>query len=176
MTHSAEPEEAVSASFAARWLARPVVWLGGAVSAVLILAVLGVTIYSIFMRYVMNRPLLWADEVTGWALVAMVMLGAAEAYRRGDHIAIDLVSARLTGRARQAAAVIADAAVLAFAVVVAISTWDAISFARMFGSYTTGEIVLETWILQAPILVGSLLLALMAVIRLIERATGYRRV
>ena len=175
MSRSQTQEEAASASFASRWLARPVVWLGGAVSAVLIVATFVVTIYAIFMRYVMNKPLLWADEITGWALVAIVMLGAAEAYRRGDHIAIDLLSARATGLRKRIIDFVADVAVLAFAVIVAISTWEAISFARMFGSYTSGHIVIETWILQTPILIGSVLQILMAVNRLGERLTGWRK-
>ena len=175
MSRSQTQEEAASASFASRWLARPVVWLGGAVSAVLIVATFVVTIYAIFMRYVMNKPLLWADEITGWALVAIVMLGAAEAYRRGDHIAIDLLSARATGLRKRIIDFVADVAVLAFAVIVAISTWEAISFARMFGSYTSGHIVIETWILQTPILIGCVLLSLMAVIRLVERLGGWRQ-
>lgn len=175
MSQPGTGKEAASASFGSRWLARPVVWLGGAVSAVLIVAMFGVTIYAIFMRYVMNKPLLWADEVTGWALVAIVMLGAAEAYRCGDHISIDLLSAKATGARKRAVEMVADLAVLAFALIVALSTWDAISFARMFGSYTSGHIVIETWILQTPILIGCILLGLMAVIRLIERLTGLRR-
>ena len=50
-----------------------------------------------------NWPLTWGDEMLGYLLVATVMAGAAEALRRGDHIAIDLVTSRLTGRARRAA-------------------------------------------------------------------------
>ena len=103
------------------------------------------------------------------------MLGAAEAYRRGDHIAIDLISARATGLRRRIIDFVADLAVLAFAVIVAISTWEAISFARMFGSFTSGHIVIETWILQTPILIGCVLLSLMAVIRLVERLAGWRK-
>lgn len=175
MARPAKDEEAASVSYFSRWLARPVIWLGGAVSALLILAAFGVTIYSIFMRYVMNRPLLWADEVTGWSLVAIVTLGMAEAYRRGDHISIDLLSSRATGVWRSLVAYVSDLAVLGFAIIVGISTWDAISFARSFGSYTSGHIILETWILQTPILIGVCLLGFMAVVRLGERLAGYHR-
>lgn len=174
MANPQTKEEAASASFASHWLARPVVWLGGAISAVLIVTMFAVTIYAIFMRYVMNKPLLWADEVTGWSLVAIVMLGAAEAYRRDDHIAIDLLSARASGMRKRIINFVADLAVLAFSIIVAVSTWEAISFARMFGSYTSGNIVIETWILQTPILIGTVLLGLMAVIRLGERLAGQR--
>lgn len=174
MAHSEQPKEAPGASFFARKIASPLVWLGGAISVVLILAMFAVTIYAIFMRYVINEPLLWADEVTGWALVAIVMLGAAEAYRQGDHIAIDLISSHATGAWRWLAGFVSDLAVLGFAVIVGISTWEAISFARMFGSYTSGNVVIETWIPQIPLLIGAILLALMAIVRLTERVLRLR--
>lgn len=176
MSHPANTKEAASAaSFFERWIAGPVVWLGGAVSAVLIVSMFAVTIYAIFMRYVVNKPLLWADEVTGWALVAIVMLGAAEAYRKGDHIAIDLLSSKATGVWQRAVGVISDLGVLGFALIVGISTWEAISFARMFGSYTSGSVVIETWIPQTPLLIGAVLLGLMAIVRLGERVLGLRK-
>ena len=175
MAHPETPEEAASTSFASRWIARPVVWAGGAISALLIVAMFAVTIYAIIMRYLANTPLLWADEVTGWSLVAIVMLGAAEAYRRGDHIAVDLLSSRARGQMKTVIAFASDLSVIGFAVVVGYSTWESISFARTFGSYTSGHIVIETWILQLPILIGCALLALMASVRLAERAVGYRR-
>lgn len=175
MAHPASTGEADPASFASRWLARPLIWSGGAASALMILAVFAITIYSIVMRYVLNDPLLWADEVTGWALVAIVMFGAAEAYRRGDHIAIDLLTSRATGFWRHAAAYVSDLGVLGFSIVVGVSAWDAISFARAFGSYTSGHVVLETWILKTPILIGVGLLGMLALIRLGERLAGRRK-
>ncbi len=174
MVHPASDGDADTGSFASRWLARPVIWLGGAASALMILAVFAITIYAIVMRYLLNDPLLWADEVTGWALVAIVMFGAAEAYRRGDHIAIDLLTTRATGIWRHIIAYVSDLGVLGFSVVVGISAWDAISFARVFGSYTSGHVVLETWILKTPILIGVGLLGMLAVIRLGERLAGRR--
>lgn len=175
MAHSETQKEAVAASFFARWIAGPVVWLGGAISASLILATFVVTIYAIWMRYLMNMPLLWADEVTGWALVAIVMLGAAEAYRQGDHIAIDLISSRAKGAWAQVAGYVSDLSVLGFAGVVCVSTWEAISFARMFGSFTSGNVVIETWIPQSPLLIGAVLLGMLALVRLGERILGLRR-
>lgn len=168
-------EAAVAASLLSRLVSGPVVWVGGALSSVLILAVFVITIYAIVMRYFVNKPLLWADEVTGWLLVGIVMFGVAEAYRRGDHIAIDVLSSHARGAAKGAIAIVADIAVLGFSLVVGLSTWDAIIFARMFGSYTVGNIVLPTWILQTPILIGAVLLGLVAIVHLGERLLGYRR-
>jgi len=160
-------EASASPSLAGR-IAAPVVWLGGAISAVLILAALVVTVYAVVMRYVLNKPLLWTDEVTGWALVAIVMLGSAEAYRRNDHIAIDILFERTKGGNRWALECLGHAAAVGFAVIVGLSTWEAVSFARSFGVYTSGHIEIETWYLQVPILIGAVLLAVMGLIRFVE--------
>lgn len=153
-------------------LVEAIVRIGGVISAVLILAALAVTLYSIFQRYIMAQPLLWADEVTGWILVATVMFGACEALRQRDHIAIDLLATRVSGVGKTLVAAWSDLAVLAFALVLGSSTWEAISFARSFGSFTSGHIEIETWIPQVPLLIGAGLLGLLSFARIVTRVTG----
>lgn len=168
----ARDETAVGAAKAAplpERAATPFVWLGGILSTILILAAFALTIYSIFLRYVIGRPLVWIDELTGYLLVALVMLGVAEAYRRGNHIAIDLVVGNAKGSANMIRWIWSDLCVLAFSIVLGVSTWEAIAFARSFGSYSSGAIEIQTWIPQIPILVGAVLLGLFAVARLIGR-------
>ncbi|SPF81739.1 TRAP transporter small permease [Pseudoprimorskyibacter insulae] len=145
----------------------PIVWLGGALSAVLILGALALTGYSVFMRYILARPPVWVDDATGFLLVGLVMLGVAEAYRRGNHIAIDLLTDRLPPRAQPWRWVWSDLCVLAFSVVLTLSTWEAIHFSRSFGAYTSGSIEIEAWIPQLPMLAGAALLGLFATARLI---------
>lgn len=150
-------------------LVTPIVWLGGAISATLILAALGLTSYSVFMRYVLNAPPTWVDELTGFGLVGLVMFGVAEGYRRGNHITIDLLTSNLSPRMRKLQGVWSDLAVLAIACVLVISTLEAIHFSRDFGAYTSGAIEIGTWIVQLPILIGGALLGLFAVAKLIGR-------
>ncbi len=166
---AAEPRGGPPPWFVLHWLARPAVWLGGAVSAMMIVTTFAITIYAIVMRYFLNAPLLWADEVTGWMLVALVWFGAAEAYRHGDHIAIDVLSSRARGPVKELIEIVSDLAVFGFAVVLGVSTWDAIVFAKDFGSYTDGNIEIETWILQVPILVGAVLMGVLGLLRLVDR-------
>jgi len=144
----------------------------GALSTLTILAAFALTIYAVVMRYLVNRPLLWSEDVTGWMLVALVMLGAAEAYRRGDHIAIDLATGGFTGRAARWAATWADLAVLTLAAVLFLSTWEAVTFARDFGAYTSGSVEIPAWIPQAPMLLGAATLGLVAVSRIAARTLG----
>ncbi len=147
----------------------------GVISGLLILTILILVIYSIVQRYVLNTPLKWGDEMLGYLLVASIMLGAAEALRRGDHIAIDLASARAGPRARKYLNVFSNLAVIAFAIVLGVSTWESVTFAYAFGSYSPGYLEVATWIPQIPMFVGALLLGLVSFARLLAAAIRYGR-
>ena len=175
MNTGSNGEGATTASSPIAKITTPIVWLGGAISTVLILVAFAVTVYAVINRYVLNSPLLWADELIGYFLVALVMFGAAEAYRRNDHIAIDLLSSKTSGTAALILAVISDLSVLAFAAVLGISTWEAVTFAYSFGSYSSGYIEIETWIPQSPLLAGAALFALAALEKLIGRFAGHNQ-
>ena len=172
MSHGPAPEAAPAASFLSRRIVAPLAWIGGALSTLLILFTLVLIVVAVVRRYVLADPLRFTDEVTGWALVAIVMFGAAEAYRRGDHIAIDLLTSRASPRAQRVLGAVSDLAVLAFAGVLGWSAWHAIAFARGFGMYTIGHIEVETWILQTPLVAGAVLLGLSAVAKLVDRIVG----
>lgn len=145
--------------------------LAGALSTALILAAFAVTIYAVFQRYVMNVPLRWSDDVTGWMLVTLIMLGAAEAYRRNEHISIDLFSSHLNGGRARIQAIWADLAVLVFAAILGYSAWEAISFSLSFGAYTAGTVEVPLWVMQMPLVIGAALLGLVALCRLLEHLT-----
>ena len=144
------------------------IWLGGALSGLLILIAFGFTLVSVFWRYVLDDPLLWPEDVTGWTLVGLVMLGISEAYRRGDHIAIDLFAGALRGRARLAQEIWSHLSVLAIACVLGLSAWEAVHFAYGFGAYTAGTVEIPTWIAQSPMIAGAALLGLTAIAKIIE--------
>jgi len=166
------PTQTREAAYAAASLPARMVFalarLGGAVSALLIVLVLGIVIYAIFQRYGMHTPLLWGDEVIGYLLVAIVMFGAAEALRQEDHISINLVSAGAGPKLAFVLRLWFDLAVLIVAVILGWSTWQAIRFAYDFGSYSAGSIEIATWIPQVPMLIGAGLLGLVAAMRMGE--------
>lgn len=150
-------------------LVTPLIWFAGVLSGLLILISLALTAYSVFMRYVMARPPVWIDELIGYLLVALISLGTAEAYRRGNHIAIDLLTEGRSALVTKLRWIWSDLCVLVFAIVLGVSTWEAIEFARMFGSYASGEIEIQTWIPQVPLLLGAILLGVFAAARLVGR-------
>jgi TRAP-type C4-dicarboxylate transport system permease small subunit len=160
-------EARAASSLSARLLLAPAV-LGGIASALMVLVILGLIAWAVAARYFLSRPLPWADDLSGMLLVAVVGLGMAEALRRGDHISIDVLSSRARGGLARLRDAWAALAVLVFAGVLLWSTWGQVKFAYDFGSYTPGEIEVQSWIPMLPLLFGWGLLALAALGRLLD--------
>jgi TRAP-type C4-dicarboxylate transport system permease small subunit len=55
--------------------------------AVLILLTFG----AVVMRYFINRPIIWGEEVQLFCIVLVVFFGAGAGFRTGSHVAIDIV-------------------------------------------------------------------------------------
>jgi TRAP-type C4-dicarboxylate transport system permease small subunit len=139
--------------------------IGGAMSALLLVVVLVLTAISVFNRYVLGRPIMAVDEATGFLVVTIVMLGAAEALRRNDHIRIDLVYERFGARGRWWLDLWSCATVVVFGALLLVTAWHTVQFSRMFGAYSTGYLAIPMWIPQSTMIVGAMLLCIAALAR-----------
>ena len=165
-------KEAGSASFFLTRVVTALVRFCGLLSAILILVILVIVAYAITQRYVFDTPLLWGDELNGYLLVAMIMLGGAEALRRGDQITIDLLTGKAAGTPARLLAIWGNLAVVAFSAVLGWSAWTSITFAYDFGSYSPGYLEVAMWIPMLPVLIGSGLLVLIALTRILKTVAG----
>ncbi len=143
-----------------------------AVAAASVLVMLALVSYSVAMRYLLNAPKPWVDEMVGFLLVGSVMFAVAEALRRGEHISIDLLTDKLGPRARRAAAVFSLLAVLVTAAALAWEGWETVAFARMLGLMTDGYVTLPLWTLQLMLPIGGVLLLLACLAELLRIAAG----
>ncbi len=73
--------------------------MAGAASVILAFAFLSVCV-DVVMRYFLNRPMIWVEELTEESLLYITFLGAAWVLRREGHVKIDLVVNRLGWRAQ----------------------------------------------------------------------------
>ncbi len=119
--------------------------------------------WAVVMRYFFNAAPVWVDEVVGFALVAIVMLAAAQTLRRGEHIGVDLLTARLSTAASRWARIWAAIAVGIVAVVLIVNGWGTASLARMLGLVTEGSLEWPTWLLMLLMPIGGSLLLLAAI-------------
>ena len=143
--------------------------LGTVIGAVLVLATTAVVGYSVALRYLFNQPQVWTDELVGYWLVAMVLLGAADTLRRDGHIGIDLVTTRFGWRGRYWAELWGMVSVVVVAAVLAYGGWEMMMFSHMVGLLSEGYLEAPMWIPQSVVPIGSGLLGLAALHRLVRR-------
>ena len=142
--------------------------IAGVFSSLLIFVSFCLMIFAIFQRYFLNTPLKWGDEMLGYLLVAIVMSGVAEALRRGDHVAIDLLTSFFGTKVQAWLKHLSYAAVLAFSVIFGISADEVVRFSYGFGSYSPGYLEAPMWIPQSTMIAGSILLGLGALAGLVR--------
>jgi C4-dicarboxylate transporter DctQ subunit len=128
--------------------------------------------YSVILRYVLNTPQVWTDELMGYLMVALVMFGLGETVRRGDHISVDLVTARLGPRGQAAARIWGLVAMIAFAAVLLQRSWDMVAFSRMVDLLSDGYLAMPIWIPQSSLLIGFALMILSSVNQLLRILFG----
>jgi C4-dicarboxylate transporter, DctQ subunit len=149
-----------------------VCWAGLALSAAVLLTSFGLVVYSVGMRYLLGRPVPWVDEMVGYLLVALVMLAAADAMRRGEHIAVDLITDRLPPAGKTIMTVVALVAVTFCGAVLVIAGLETAAFTQLLGIRSTGYLNVPMHIPQLLIPVGGGLLALAAIGALLRMAIG----
>jgi C4-dicarboxylate transporter DctQ subunit len=136
--------------------------IGIAISGVAMLVSLVLVVYGVVLRYAINQPQTWLDEMVGYLLVATVMLGAADALRQREHIAIDIVTGRLNAQKRFWVAGLAMLAVAATALLFIVEGWGAVAFSKMVDMRSTGYLDMPIWTMQLLIPVGGAILLLNA--------------
>jgi TRAP-type C4-dicarboxylate transport system permease small subunit len=61
------------------------------ISGASLLVLIAVTFVGVIMRYFLNNPFMWGEEVQLWCFVWVVFFGASAAFRTGSHVAIDVL-------------------------------------------------------------------------------------
>ena len=158
-----------------RWLDR----LTGIVSGTAAFVAAGVTValmlivgYSVFWRYVLGEPVTWTDELSGYLVVVLVMLGVAEALRRGDHINVDLITSRLPARARRWTMIWGMAASIAVGAVLLISAVGTVTFSYSMDIVSEGYLEMPMWIPKSALILGAVMLILAAATALLRLVAG----
>ncbi|MGC3963464.1 MAG: TRAP transporter small permease [Rhodocyclaceae bacterium] len=70
--------------------------------------IVAITVIAVFMRYALNDPLQWVEEVLVSLFVWMIMLGAASAMRVRGHVSIDAITGLLPAGGQRAVRIFTD--------------------------------------------------------------------
>jgi len=72
------------------------------VAGILFMLILAVNIAEVGERYLFARSLIWSSDLSRMMFIWMVMLGAAAAFPRGEHLAVTFIKQMLPRRAQRA--------------------------------------------------------------------------
>jgi TRAP-type C4-dicarboxylate transport system permease small subunit len=143
-----------------------------ALSALGILASLGMVAYAVVMRYVFNSAPTWVDDSVGFILVGIVMLGAATTLRQGGHINVDMLTDRLGAAGKRRAEIWATFSVLLVSLILIVNGWQTAMSSRAIGISTSGNVELPVYLLELLLPLGGVLMLLVSLEALLRLALG----
>jgi tripartite ATP-independent transporter DctM subunit len=141
-------------------------------AAILVIAEIGVLFAGVVARYALHQPLIWSDELASVLFLWLAMLGAAVAFRRGEHMRMTAVVGKASPALRAYLDVVAICAALAFLLMI---VWPAYQYAYEESFITTPAMEIPNSWRAAALPVGIGLMALFAMLRL-ARAGDFRTV
>ncbi|PWC41900.1 TRAP transporter large permease subunit [Azospirillum sp. TSO22-1] len=142
-------------------------------AALLVVAEILVLLAGVVSRYLLHQPIVWSDELASILFLWLAMLGAAVAFRRGEHMRMTAVVGMCPPPVRAFLDLVAIAAPLAFLLMV---VGPALEFAEEEMFITTPALDLPNAWRAAALPVGSALMLAMAGLRLLKAADWRRTV
>ena len=91
--------------------------LGIFLTILMAIMVLDVT-WQVFTRFILKNPSAFTEELAGFLLIWIGLLGASYAYYTKAHLGIDVMTYKLTGFKKQVVEILVNLIVLAFALLV----------------------------------------------------------
>jgi tripartite ATP-independent transporter DctM subunit len=173
--HPSDPAPAGSASPAARAAHAIERFVGTTVEgivAALIVVEIGILLAGVVSRYFLNAPITWTDEAASILFLWLAALGAVVALRRGEHMRMTALVAKVSPRTRELLDTIGVAATLAYLLMVVHPAYE---FAAEEAMVTTPALEISNAWRVSALPVGLALMALMAAIRLVKLG-DWRRV
>ena len=135
-------------------------------AAILVVAEIVILFSGIVARYALHEPLVWSDELASILFLWLAMLGAVVAFRRGEHMRMGALVNRASPAARAVLDMVAVAAALAFLLMLQAPGFEYASEERYV---TTAALEIPNVWRAAALPVGTALMALIALLRLVER-------
>lgn len=116
-------------------------------------------LWQVMSRYIMNSPSSYTDELAGFLLIWVGLLGAAYVAGKREHLAIDLLLQRSSKKRRLKLEIIISVLVVLFAIVVMVVGGLWLVYTRFFLSVKSGALGLPLGFVYLVLPISGLLIA-----------------
>jgi len=128
-----------------------------------------VMLLQIFMRRIINRPFVWAEDLVVLLFVWLTYLGAAILYSKGKLITVDLFVMALPKKVRAVTAVLVDAFVAVFSIYVFIQVLQFFSRQVQLGHKLGGALGLPSWTMTAALIASIASMGISSFVSILNR-------
>ncbi len=112
--------------------------------ALLILAMMALISYDVFLRYVLNDPLLGAHEIVEYLLLMCFFLFLTDCWNASTHVRMGIVYEKMAGTTKKAADAFVGAAGALLFGVMAFKIWEELMYALEAGQVSS-ELLMPIW-------------------------------
>ena len=135
---------------------------------ILVVAIAVMLFFEVAARYIFNAPTVWAQDVAIAFQVWLTYLGMAYVLRQRQMIRITALLALAGPTLRRWAEAFSLLVIFAFSLVAVIYGWDIVADSIRFGRRQPTMLEMPNWIVELPVVLGFLLLAVQAAADLIR--------
>ena len=134
-------------------------------------ALIGVTFFGVFMRYLFNSPFVWLEEVQMWLIIWVVFYGGAAAVRSGNHVSIEFIVERFPKNLHKMATLLE---VIVVTVVLWFLSTNSIALIQQYikTSRVTNILHIPFVFIYSAVPIGCFLIVLNFILLAIEELTG----
>ena len=151
-------------------------WSGKVVS-MLILFMVGVLIFEITLRYVFNSPTVWAHQASSHMFAAYSVLAGAYILLHRQHVKVDVLYSRLSGRTQAILDSITYLIIFMFTILLLVYGIQQAMHSVRIMEGPTPPFIIPMWPLRLTVPIGAFLLLIQGIahyIRVLNMAIGGR--
>lgn len=134
-----------------------------------------ISLYGVFMRYIVNSPKAWTTEIFETFMVFAIFIGFGMALKDNQHIAVDLLYDKLPSKAKKIVDIIATTLGLGFSIFLTVMGIEMVSVAHSQGGITI-DVGIPVWITYIAMPLGMGLLAFYFLLKLINIFRNWNKV
>lgn len=132
-------------------------------------------LWQVFSRYVLNSPSSYTDELAGFLLIWVGLIGAAYVAAHREHLAIDLLLQRSTPERRYKLEVAIELCIVIFSILVLIVGGIWLSYTRFYLSVKSSALGLPLGIIYLVLPLSGLLITYFGIDNLITMVKSNRK-
>ncbi len=149
-------------------------YIGGYLAGWVLLGIMSLTMIEVVSRYVLHRPLIFADEFGAYSLVAIVLLGLAYCWRERGHIRINFVISRMPARVSNWIRVVTLTAALVYVGVASKVSYDFVVYSFRRGIKSNSWLMTPLMWPQMVIPIGFTILFLVLIVEIARAVRNIR--